>query len=218
MTTDLLTVRPDDPAATVQELFRSGNIHHVPVVDNDKLVGIVSSSDMLRTCLRELTASSTLDITVRDIMMENPVVLESSASLRDAAKKLSEGGYHSLPVVDPDQTLVGIVTSVDLAEHLYRQLPSGDGSLPEPSDNDPVPPPDDSDFIAVLRAAKAAAKLDGNEGKIAQVLRYLRNRNQKLEEVCKAAELYIKSGQGEHEHGVLVRHLNNLHKNDRTTI
>lgn len=218
MSTNVLTVRPDDPAATAQEMLGSGNIHHLPVVEDDKLVGIVSSSDMLRICLRELSDSSVPGITVRDIMRTNPVVLESGASLRDAAMRLSEGGYHSLPVVDPDNTLVGIVTSVDLAEHLFRQLPSGDGSLQAASGSYAVPRPDDGDFVAVLRALKAAAKKDGGQSKIAQVLQYLNNRNRMLEETCKAAELYIKSGQAEHEHTVLLKRLNDLRKNDQTTL
>ena len=218
MTTDPVTVRPGDPATTVQELLGAGNIHHLPVVEDDKLVGIVSSSDMLRICLREQGESSIPDVTVRDIMIANPVVLESSASLRDAAKALSNGGYHSLPVVDPDRTLVGIVTSVDLADHLFRQLPSGDGSLEEQTHATENRRPDDHDFVAVLRAVKAAAGQDGSQGKLARVLQYLSRRNRLLEDACKAAELYIKSGQGEHEHTVLLKRLNDLHKTESTTL
>lgn len=218
MTTNPVTVAPDDPATTAKELLDAGRIHHLPVVENDKLVGIISTADLLRICLYEDHRESASDLKIRKIMSANPVVLESGASLRDAAKRLLNGGYHSLPIVNADGSLAGIVTSVDLVEHLFRQLPSGDGSMQEPAGADPILKPDDGDFVAVLRAAKEAASADGSKGKLAQILLYLKNRNRMLEDVCKAAELYIRSGYGEHEHTVLVKRLGDLRNNDSTTL
>jgi len=210
MTTSPATVGPDDPAAVAKELLESGDILHLPGVENSKLAGITSSSDLLKVYLLDDGAASLSNATVGQIMIVDPVVLESGANLRDAATKLSVGRFHSLPVIDPDRTLVGIVTSSDLIGHLLQQIPSGDGSIqPRPNVESAIHP-DDSDIFAVLREAEQAAERGGGESKMAQVLLYVQNRNRLLQEACRAAELYIRSGHGEREHSALVKRLADL--------
>jgi CBS domain-containing protein len=53
------------------------------------------------------------------------VTIKREATIREAADKLADGARHSLPVVDEEGRLLGIVTSTDLIEHLLRLLPSG---------------------------------------------------------------------------------------------
>lgn len=193
MTTEPATVGPDEPIAVAQKLLGSGDIHHLPVVDNGRLAGIVSSSDLLKFHLLDGGPDSASTATVRQIMEADPVALESEASLSDAAIRLSVGGYHALPVVDADGTLVGIVTTGDLVGHLLEQIPRGDGSLPETSDSE--------------------KDLSAN-----QIALALRGRNQSLERVCQAAEQYLRSGQGEHEHSVLVKRLAELQESHTTDL
>ncbi len=217
MTTSPATVGSDDPAAAAKELLESGDIHHLPVVENGKLAGIISSSDLLKIYWLDDGATSLSNATVGQIMIVDPVVLESGASLRDAATKLSVGGFHALPVIDPDRTLVGIVTSSDLIGHLLQQIPSGDGSIePRPNAESAIHP-DDSDIFAVLREAEQAAERGGGESKLAQVLLYVQNRNRLLQDACRAAELYIRSGHGEHEHSALVNRLADLEESVSST-
>jgi len=47
MTTELITVSPNDPISDVSSIFEKENIHHVPVVQQGELVGIVSSRDII---------------------------------------------------------------------------------------------------------------------------------------------------------------------------
>jgi CBS domain-containing protein len=215
MTTSPVTVGPDYLATAAKKLLESGDIHHLPVVDHDKLVGIISSSDLLKLYLLDADEASVSNTTVREVMVADPVVLESDANLRDAATKLSAGGYHALPVVDPDRTLVGIVTSSDLISHLRHQIPSGDGSIQPRTNAESKVDLSDSEILAVLREAKQAAASDGSESEMAQVLLFLQSRNCLLEDACKAAELYIRSGHGEHEHAVLVKRLSDLQERVR---
>jgi hypothetical protein len=137
-------------------------------------------------------------------------VLQSGANLRDAAARLSEGGYHALPVVDPDRTLVGIVTSSDLISHLLHQIPSGDGSIESRPDAETRFEPGDTEILAALREAKEVIKRGGSEGEMARVLLHLQEQNRLLQDACKAAALYIRSGHGEHEHAMLVKRLADL--------
>lgn len=171
MTTNPAAIRSGEPASNAHRLLETGQIHHLPVVDGDKLVGIVSSSDLLKLHLLDEGVASAANLTVDAIMQKDPLTLDDSASLRDAAAKLSIGGFHSLPIVNNQGMLVGIVTSTDLIDHLLKQLPTGDGSLAEVS---------------------TAALL---------------TRNKVLEQVCRAAELYERSGHAEREHSVLLKAL-----------
>ena len=137
MTTNPTTVAPGDPVSVARNSLESDQIHRLAVVVNGSLVGIVSTSDLLKFHLLDGDAAALSSTTVAQIMEPEPVVLQSDASLRDAAAALSVGGYHALPVVEPDRTLVGIVTSVDLVMYLLQQIPRGDGSIREQADSPP---------------------------------------------------------------------------------
>ena len=158
MTTMPATVEPTDPISTARRLLEPGRIHHLPVVEEGLLAGIVSTSDLLKFYLLEGGTSTSDEITVSQIMEADPVTLESTASLRDAANKLSIGGYHALPVVDPDRTLVGIVTTSDLITHLLHQLPSGDGSIRPEETASVTSHIDDEEVTQVMHQAEQAVQ------------------------------------------------------------
>lgn len=122
MTTDPVMIGPGDTAAKARELLQTSGIHHLPVVDAGKLVGIVSSADLLKLYVLDQEVALSALATVSQIMELNPVVVGTTATLRDAAEKLMDGGFHALPVVDQDRNLAGIVTSVDLIDALLECL------------------------------------------------------------------------------------------------
>ncbi len=132
MTTDPLTIGPGESVAVAKALLKSNGIHHLPVVENGVLVGIMSSSDLMKLHVLRDKAEALDAIKVSQVMEPEPVTLDVFADLVDVARKLSEGGFHSLPVVEADNVLVGIVTSTDLINHLLRQVPRSDGGLHEP--------------------------------------------------------------------------------------
>lgn len=134
MTANPLTIGPSDSVAAARSLFESHGIHHLPVVDGDKLVGIVSSSDLLKLFMLDDQAALLANASVRQIMEVSPITIESTATLRDAAEKLKAGRFHALLVIDEDRRLAGIVTSGDLIDALLKSLPVGDGSIVEAPD------------------------------------------------------------------------------------
>lgn len=155
MTPNPTTLGPAESAANAQALLESDGIHHIPVVDNGRLVGIVSSADLLKLYMLDEQGSLSCHATVAQIMEPSPMVLAETAMLRDAAEKLIAGGFHALPVVDADHVLVGIVTSTDLIDALLKSIPVGDGSIIE------VPKHNLSDVIEhnkVLREVCEAAE------------------------------------------------------------
>lgn len=155
MTTDPITIASTDSVADARALFESSNIHHLPVVDDGKLAGIVSSADLLKLFLIDQRAELLANARVRQIMEVCPVTLDARATLREAAEKLQVGSFHALLVIDEKRRLVGIVTSGDLMAALVKALPVGDGSIIEaPEQNLAELIEDNQKLKAVCQAAE----------------------------------------------------------------
>ena len=122
MTPDPATVSPQSSAAEARRLLESNVIHHLPVVEGERLVGIISSSDFLKLYLLDDQLAIFARATVDQIMETNVSVLKKNSTLREAIEKLSMGNFHALPVVDRKRRLLGIVTSSDLMNELMRLL------------------------------------------------------------------------------------------------
>jgi CBS domain-containing protein len=209
MTTDPTTIGPADSAATAKRLLESQPIHHLPVVEDGILVGIVSTADLLKLDVFKGRPATLESIKVSQIMEPDPITLDVFADLIDVAVKLSSGSFHALPVVEADNVLVGIVTSTDLINHVLMQVPRGDGSLHLPEPAGAGRRISDACMTTALRAAKAAVQ-EGRDDPMAEAVVHLAEENRLLRAVSKAAELYMRSGHGEHEHSVLLRTLNEV--------
>lgn len=128
MTTDAISVNVTQKLSEVRRLMSDKGIHHVPVVSGTKLVGLLSATDMVRLSFsaygadeRAVDAMLDHEFTIEKSMNTNLVTLPDRGTVRDAAERLREGEFHSLPVVDADGNLVGIVTSTDLIKYLFDQ-------------------------------------------------------------------------------------------------
>jgi len=211
MTVAPTTVTQNDSVAHAKKLLEAEGIHHLPVVEDGVLVGILSSSDLLKLNILRERPDALAAIRVHQVMEADPVTLDIFADLIDVATKLAEGGFHALPVVESDNVLVGIVTSSDLVNHLLMQVPRSDGSIHERAAPESGNRVTDATLTASMRAAKSAIR-DGHDDPMAAALLHLVEQNRLLKEVSKAAELYLRSGNAEHEHSVLVKTLADLQR------
>lgn len=128
MTTDVVTLAPQDTMARVRDIFETNNFHHLPVVENEYLVGIVSTKEVIELIRNiadryeqiknENILTSTL---VKDVMNKEVITIAPTQTIYDAFKKFNSGYFHSLPVVDENK-LVGILTSTDLTRFLFEEL------------------------------------------------------------------------------------------------
>ena len=125
MTTDLVSVDCDKPMSEVYFVLKDAPFQHVPVLDGDRPVGIISSTDVLKlvydidgTSEQMLTTMLDHQFNLDDAMSTELVTLPKSATVHDAAEVLAEGKLHSVLVVDVDGGLVGIVTTTDLVRYL----------------------------------------------------------------------------------------------------
>ena len=125
MTTGLHTAGPNDPIAVLDELFKKYRIHHVPVVDAEgEVVGIISKSDYLYL-MRGFTVQD-IDrfreeaklraFKIHEIMSKEVKTLHEDETLKAAVALLAENRFRSLPIVNADHKIVGIVTTHDIVD------------------------------------------------------------------------------------------------------
>ncbi|OOP56305.1 MAG: CBS domain-containing protein [Candidatus Brocadia carolinensis] len=117
MTTNVKTVQINQKMSEVLRLLSENQIHHVPVIDGRKLVGIISTTDIIRL---NITVSTADGWSIERVMKKNLVTIEIRDTVRKAAQLMSDGIFHSLPVIDKDGHLVGIITSTDLIRYLVK--------------------------------------------------------------------------------------------------
>jgi len=128
MTSDVQTVQVTAKLSDVHQLMLKGGFHHVPIMNGDQLVGIVSAHDLVRLGLEVdgvtgMKLGSTLDErhSIQEIMTKELVTMGFDDSFEDAVDLLAEGDFHSVLVLDRADKLVGIVTNVDLLGYLFEQ-------------------------------------------------------------------------------------------------
>ena len=120
MTQKVVTVAPGDALAQAHELLITAKIRHLPVVEQGKLVGLLSQRDLLRVTSNR-PAALTQGIPVSEMMTRELITVRPGTPLRRAARLILERKMGCLPVVDGTGTLVGILTESDLAE-LAKEL------------------------------------------------------------------------------------------------
>lgn len=126
MSGNVRTVSPNQSLAEVRELMEKYNIRHLPVVTGQKLVGIISRTDIMRASWgvsrqeerenREMLQG----ISVAEAMSPEPLTITPHTLIREAAETLAELDLSALPVVE-DTELVGIVTTTDLIRFLLEK-------------------------------------------------------------------------------------------------
>ncbi|MBW2147674.1 MAG: CBS domain-containing protein [Deltaproteobacteria bacterium] len=109
MARELITISRDYTIKRAMELMKKHEIRHLPVVENGRMVGMVTESDIRAVHL----ASMIEDITVADIMLINPIIISPDTPIEDAARFLVENRISGLPVIENDQ-LVGMITTTDI--------------------------------------------------------------------------------------------------------
>ncbi len=127
MTKELITLNLTDTLYTAEKRLRTNHIRHIPVVDGENLIGLLSISDLKRiSFIDAYNKEGTVDtaiynmLSIKDLMIKNPITVASDATILEVSKLLASKEFHSLPVVDDDK-LVGIITTTDLL-HFFIDL------------------------------------------------------------------------------------------------
>ena len=114
------TIGMDDTLETVRDFFASAPFHHLLVIEEEHLVGILSDKDLYKALSPFLGSGSenqrdrdTLQRRVHQIMTRSPVTVSPQSSIAEACDLLLTHGFSCLPVLENGQ-VVGIVTWRDL--------------------------------------------------------------------------------------------------------
>ena len=119
MTVNPMTVSPGDDIKVVFNDLVENKIRQAPVVENEKLIGIVTDRD-LRMAL--ITDKPKLSLYVENVMSKDPVAVNEDTSIKKAARIIIEHKYNALPVINENNQLMGILTTTDIIEGLIESI------------------------------------------------------------------------------------------------
>ncbi len=123
MTRETVVIDRSAHLSEIARLFSENHFTHLPVIENDRLIGIVSLNDLLRANYGENFGNddegdlSVYDAikTIDDIMTPNPTTIGPQCTVKEAAQVMAQERFHSLPVVDPTtEEYLGLVTTTDI--------------------------------------------------------------------------------------------------------
>jgi CBS domain-containing protein/anti-sigma regulatory factor (Ser/Thr protein kinase) len=117
MTTALRAASPDMPLSQVLEILRINRISGLPVVEDDKLVGILSLEDIVRAMQKNDLGANASQYMTREV-----VAVASYDSIVKAIRTFTERGLGRLPVLDENQQLVGMITKGDITRGILVAL------------------------------------------------------------------------------------------------
>ena len=144
MSTPVSTLRPDVKVEHAADVLAEKNVGSLPVVDGDgKLLGILRDDDLIASEARvhvptfinflglgmafpgemkhlEKELKKIAGATVGDVMQTDPPTVTADATFEDVATIMHDRGVNSLPVVDADDVVVGIVARADIVRFIAR--------------------------------------------------------------------------------------------------
>lgn len=128
MTANVIKLNLTDSLTKAESLFKKYKIRHVPVVSGNKIIGMLSYTDLLRVSLADSAGEfdEDIDVTVynmfsiEQVMAKNLVTIQADANIKEAVEILSKEEFRALPVMEGD-LLVGILTTTDLLKYLLKQ-------------------------------------------------------------------------------------------------
>ena len=125
MSTRIVTVELGDRLEAVKEIFDSSRFHHLLVVEEGILYGVVSDRDLLRALSPFIDSTgetprdaATLNKRVHQIMTRKPITLRPEAEIADAVRLFLTNKISCIPIVDDEFKPVGIVSWRDVLKSL----------------------------------------------------------------------------------------------------
>ncbi|TXI68656.1 MULTISPECIES: CBS domain-containing protein [unclassified Flavobacterium] len=127
MTKNVVKLNLSDDLTKAEMLFKKHHIRHIPVVYSNKIVGMLSYTDLLRISFADaIDDEDDVDttvynmFTVEQVMAKKIVSISPETTIKEAAEILAKKEFHALPVCE-GELLVGIITTTDLIKYLINQ-------------------------------------------------------------------------------------------------
>ncbi|MCA9942716.1 MAG: CBS domain-containing protein [Anaerolineales bacterium] len=132
MSAPVITVPPDMSVPDCLKLMQRERIRRTPVVDNGRLVGIVSDKDLLNASPSDATSLSVWEISylinkikVKDVMTKEVLTIQQEMPIEEAARIMVDNKVGGLPVVN-NGDIVGLITETDLFKMLLELMGARD--------------------------------------------------------------------------------------------
>ena len=119
-----VTLKPDETLDLANDVISLGRIRHIPIVEDGRLVGLLSERDMMGATtttifgLKRKSKSALLkSVLIKDVMKKKVVTVKPDTLIKDAAHLMKEKKIGCVPVVD-EGALVGLVTTTDILRYV----------------------------------------------------------------------------------------------------
>jgi CBS domain-containing protein len=119
MTSSPTTVEPGTTAREAAGLMQSKDVGSLPVVEGDRLVGVITDRDL---ALRLVGEGRSADTPVGELASKDVVTIDPQQGLDEAARLMAEHQLRRLPVCEEDGKLVGILAQADVAQIGHDEL------------------------------------------------------------------------------------------------
>ncbi|MFT5168055.1 MAG: CBS-domain-containing membrane protein [Saprospiraceae bacterium] len=124
MSKNLITITPDSTIRDAFDLLRAKKIHHLPVVEGSKLVGILTTQDIFK---QETNPEDYAKIKVTDLMTTKIAAMAPNDKIGSLVLVLVENLFHAVPIIDAERNAIGIVTTLDVMKYsLAKEYPNRD--------------------------------------------------------------------------------------------
>lgn len=127
MTKNVSSVTTDHLVKDVVEMAKNNHIRHIPVLKSEKVVGIISSTDLSKLDFSQLFDNQSganeniyASLSIEKIMHPNPLTVNADDAIRDVAEIFANANFHALPVLENDK-LVGMVSTTDVIKYMLSQ-------------------------------------------------------------------------------------------------
>ncbi|MGM0125036.1 acetoin utilization protein AcuB [Enterococcus sp. AZ194] len=134
MTKNLIVVRPQTKIFDAVDLMKKNDIHRLPVVENERLVGLITEGTIQEALPSKATSLSVYEAnyllnktTVADVMVKNVQTVLPEALLEEGISLMRKNNVGVLPVVDQKENLVGIITNNDIFDAFLKITGYKDG-------------------------------------------------------------------------------------------
>jgi CBS domain-containing protein len=119
MTAKPTTIEPTTSATEAARIMKSQDVGSLPIVENDRLVGVVTDRDL---AIRLVAEGKSGDTAVGEIASKDVVTVDPEQTLEEATRLMAEHQLRRLPVCEEDGKLVGILAQADVAQSGHDTL------------------------------------------------------------------------------------------------
>ena len=121
-----VTLKPADTLDLANDIISLGRIRHIPVVEDGRLVGLLSERDLIGAAatqifgLKQKRKSALLKtVLIKDVMKKRVITVKPDTPIKDAAQLMADKKIGCVPVIESG-TLVGLLTTTDILRYVER--------------------------------------------------------------------------------------------------